>query len=187
MGDVRACICFLLAPALALDFYTSCARVFRGPMRSESTSVGKAPAAGDNPAVAARGSGATPRDAAAPKLLKYAMLYRHTLKTGALTYPIAFCLECGRVVEPIRKEYSKTGAHGKWYYAHEHELGFITLRQSNSGKRSVHRSENVPKPLFDIIYETWVFYEDSTIDEIETVVNEWLYTQKLYEKERMRG
>jgi len=115
---------------------------------------------------------------------KYAMLYRGTLKTGALTYPFAFCLECCRIVEPIRKEYSKTGAHGKWYYAHRHPLAFIILKQSNTGKRSVYRSENVPKPLYDIVYETWVYYEDSTIDEIEDIVREWLYTQKLYKSDR---
>jgi len=156
-------------------------------MRSERQVGGKAPTAGFAPAGRACGSGATPQDAAASKLYKYAMLYRHTLKTGAVTYPIAFCLECWQVVEPIRKEHSKTSAHGTWYYVHGHELGFITLRQSNSGKRSVHRSENVPKSLFDIVYETWVYYEDSTVDEIKAIIGEWLYTQKLYEKERMRG
>ena len=115
---------------------------------------------------------------------KYEMPYRSCIKAGGLTYPIAICNECGKVIEPTRREYSKTGAHGTWYYEHEHELRFIILRQSNSGKRDAYRSENVPKPLFDIVHETWVYYEDSTIDEIEAVVREWLYTQKLYKSGR---
>ena len=156
-------------------------------MGLESTSVGKAPTAPGEGAGAARGSGATPRDAASSKLYRYEMPYRNCIKASGLTYPIAFCLECGKVIEPSAEEYSRTGAHGTWYYVHEHPLAFIVLKRSNSGKRDAYRSENVPKPLFDIVYETWVYYEDSTIDEIETVVNEWLYTQKLYEKERMRG
>jgi hypothetical protein len=134
----------------------------------------KAPTAPSEGAGAARGSGATPRDAASSKLYRYAMLYRHTLKTGALTYPIAICAECGRVVEPIRKEYSKTGAHGKWYYAHKHQLKFIILRQSNSGKRSVTTMNKVPDDLLTVVKEAWIDLNTST-DFVERVVKEWLF------------
>jgi hypothetical protein len=115
---------------------------------------------------------------------RYELPYRNCIKASGLTYPIAFCLECGKVIEPTAEEYSRTGAHGTWYYVHEHPLAFIILKRSNSGKRDADRSENVPKSLFDIVYESWVYYEDSTIDVIEAIVREWLYTQKLYKSGR---
>jgi Holliday junction resolvase RusA-like endonuclease len=118
------------------------------------------------------------------RLYKYEMPYRSCWKAGGLTYPIAICAECGRVIRPTREEYSRTGSHGTWYYVHEHPLGFIVLKRSNSGKRDAYRSENVPKALYDIVYETWVYYDDSTVEEIEEIISEWLYTQKLYAKAR---
>ena len=143
-------------------------------MRPGNTYEGKAPTAGENPAVAARGSGATPRDAEAKRVHRYEMPYRHTLKTGAVTYPIAFCLKCCKVVEPITKGYSKTGAHGAWYYVHEHPLKFVILRQSNSGKRSISTINKVPDDLLFHVEEAWIDF-NASIDFVKRVVEEWVF------------
>jgi Holliday junction resolvase RusA-like endonuclease len=145
----------------------------------------KNPTAPDTGAVAAAGLGVTPADAAkATQLYKYEMPYRFCAKAAGLTYPIAICVTCGKVIWPSREEYSRTGSHGTWYYVHEHPLAFIVLTQSNTGRRSASRTDNVPKALYDIVYETWVYYEDSTVEEVEGIISTWLHTQKLYEKAR---
>ncbi|MEM4454843.1 MAG: hypothetical protein QXT28_09050 [Thermofilaceae archaeon] len=56
---------------------------------------------------------------------------------GAVTHPIAVCLTCRTIVEPVRKECSRSGTHGEWTFAHEHRLHFIILLETNSGRRSV--------------------------------------------------
>jgi hypothetical protein len=78
-----------------------------------------------------------------------------------------------RVIEPSAKEYSKTGAHGTWRYAHEHPLAFIILSQSNSGKREVTTTLGVPRPLREIVRELWI-YRASSAEEVEEAVAKWL-------------
>jgi hypothetical protein len=102
------------------------------------------------------------------------MPFRHTLKTGAVTYPIAVCLKCCKVIEPSAREYSKTGAHGKLYYAHEHPLKFVILRQTNSGKRSVATKNSVPEDLAAVVKEAWVEL-GQPVDFVEHVVREWVF------------
>lgn len=58
-------------------------------------------------------------------------------RMGAVTYPIAICIQCRAVVEPVARRSSKAGTHGEWTFVHEHPLFFITLLESNSGRRSV--------------------------------------------------
>ena len=105
----------------------------RPAMRPGEQVEGKAPTAGVNPAGAARGSGATPRVSETAKMYKYKMPYRKCRKAAGLTYPIAICFECKKVIDPSATEPSRTGAHATWYYAHEHPLAFIVLEQTNSG------------------------------------------------------
>ena len=103
----------------------------------------------------------------------YQVPYRHCIKRDGLTYPIAVCVECKRVVEPERKEYSKTGAHGTWYYAHPHPLAIILLERTNSGKRSVVAGPGVPRPLREIVRELWL-YRGWSAEEVEEAVAKWL-------------
>jgi hypothetical protein len=145
-------------------------------MKAGKQVEGKAPTAGVNPAGAARGSGATPRDAEAAKMHRYKMPFRRTLKTDAVTYPIALCLECGKVIEPSAREYSKTEAHGKLFFAHEHELAFIILKQSNSGKRKVETRGNVPEQLIDVVRDAWL-YLGASPESVEGIIDYWLNTK----------
>jgi hypothetical protein len=58
---------------------------------------------------------------------------------GAITHPIALRREGGRlrIVNPTRKEYSRSGSHGRWFYLRNDVDILLYIEQSNSGKRSV--------------------------------------------------
>ena len=88
----------------------------------------------------------------------YEMPYRRTHKTGAITWPVAICLECMRVIVARRIESSRTGAHGKMFFAHEHPLAFTILKQSNSGKRTVEFVGEIPENFKAEIRELWTMY-----------------------------
>jgi preprotein translocase subunit Sss1 len=98
----------------------------------------------------------------------YVVEYRRCLRARGITYPIAVCTTCKKVVKPTREEYSKTGAHGVWYYKHEHQLSFIILEQSNSEKRRVTVQGSLPGRLEDAVRSTWLFhrYEPEDIERI---------------------
>jgi hypothetical protein len=132
----------------------------------------KTPTAGLGQQPSSAGSGAglgvSPAHFAEAQQHVYEVPYRRCVKAGGITYPIAVCLRCFKVVEPSRKESSKTGAHGTWYYAHEHPLLFVVLEQSNSGRRRVVVPEGFPEPLADAIRRTWTFfhYEPEVIENL---------------------
>jgi len=111
---------------------------------------------------------------------RYEMPYRSCWKAFGLTYPIAICLECKQVVEPTREEYSKTGAHGTWYYVHKHKLAFIVLKRSNSGKRDVAAVGDVPAELVEEVRTLWE-WEGACIGDIEDVIERFLAALKLKE------
>jgi hypothetical protein len=115
------------------------------------------------------------------RLYTYEVPYRRCVKASGLTYPIAICTVCMRVVEPSAKEYSKTGAHGTWYYEHEHPLAFIMIVQSNSGKREVAMTPGVPRPLREIVRVLWI-YRASSAEEVEEAVAKWLEARARGEK-----
>ena len=64
--------------------------------------------------------------------------YRHT-RMGGLSLPLALKVRGSRieVVEPLRREFSRSGRHGAWiYHTEDVDVAFVLL-QSNSGKRTV--------------------------------------------------
>ena len=97
----------------------------------------------------------------------YVVEYRRCIKAEGVTWPIAVCTTCRRIIEP-RVEPSKTGAHGKLYFVHQHPLAFITLLQSNSGKRRVELSGELGE-LARAVERAWVV-ERRTLDEVEELV-----------------
>lgn len=147
-------------------------------MKPVSTNGGKTPTAPNTGAVAAAGLGVTPADTAAAQVYTYKMPYRFCAKAAGLTYPIAICLECGKVIEPTREEYSRTGSHGTWYYVHKHPLAFIVLEQSNSGKgkRKVEAIGGVPEQLVDVVRDAWL-YLGASIESVEGIIDYWLSTK----------
>jgi len=58
---------------------------------------------------------------------------------GGISHPIALKREGDklRIVNPTRKEFSRSGNHGRWYYLRDDVDILLYLEQSNSGKRSV--------------------------------------------------
>jgi len=58
---------------------------------------------------------------------------------GAITHPIALRAVGNRLVlvRPTRKESSRSGNHGRWYYLRNEVDVLLYLEQSNSGRRSV--------------------------------------------------
>jgi len=102
----------------------------------------------------------------------YKKSYRQSIKSDGITYPIAICLTCGKIIEPVRREFSRTTAHGTFYYEHEHPLEFITLVQSNSGKRYAEYRRELPLELRGKVAGAWL--RGKNIHEIEHIITETL-------------
>jgi len=132
----------------------------------------KTPTTGISPVVSGPGLGVSPGHG-----YTYKMPFRKCRKTDGITYPIAICFVCKTVVKPNRKEYSKTGAHGTFYYVHKHQLSFVVLKQTNSGKRSVQFIGNIPEHLAYLVKEAWLEYE-TDVRFIEDIVNDYLYLSR---------
>jgi hypothetical protein len=77
---------------------------------------------------------------------------------GGFTRPIALCTTCNTIIEPLSAYYSKTGNHGELYYYHEHQLSFLVLEISNSGKRSYHTD---PVDILEAAGKDWVWFKKS--------------------------
>jgi hypothetical protein len=78
---------------------------------------------------------------------------------GGYTRPIALCTTCNSLIEPVSTHYSKTGNHGELYYCHEHQLSFLVLQTSNSGKRSYYITE--PIDILEAAGKDWVWFKKS--------------------------
>jgi len=101
--------------------------------------------------------------------------YRRTLKTGALTLTIVYDPVEKKILEPSRKNRSRSGAHGDDIYCLDKDLWnrvyIITLYQSNSGKRDISFSENVPTSTMEKLTIAWI-YENSYVDDIINLLME---------------
>ncbi len=84
-------------------------------------------------------------------------LYRST-EMGALTLSIVFNPATKEVVRPHRVELSRTGNHGYHIYCLQDwgEVWVIRLEVSNSGKRSVRFSGNVPQDVANKVVAIWM-------------------------------
>jgi len=95
--------------------------------------------------------------------------YRRTLKTGALTLTIVYDPVEKKIVMPSRKVRSRSGAHGEDIYCLDKDqwnrVYIITLYQSNSGKRDISFSENVPQDIVEKLTIAWI-YEDGHINDV---------------------
>jgi hypothetical protein len=87
----------------------------------------------------------------------YEKYYRRCAKKEGRTYPIAYCPVCNAAVPPSAVERSRTGAHGTNIYVHEHELKFLTLVSSNSGKREVEAEPGFPERLAAHAKQLWLY------------------------------
>jgi hypothetical protein len=91
---------------------------------------------------------------------------------GGYTKHIAVCMACRKIIEPTDTRRSKRGTHGEDYYTHEHELKFVLLHSSNSGKRAI----VVPDELREIakdLERMWI-YENVSVYEIIEFINSYL-------------
>jgi hypothetical protein len=97
--------------------------------------------------------------------------YRYTLNTRALT--VSIVVVDGKVLRPTRSERSRTGAHGTDYYCLSEEewsrTWTITLIQSNSGKRYVDFSDNVPPNIREIVEYLWL-NKGVSVEKIEKTI-----------------
>jgi len=95
--------------------------------------------------------------------------YRRTLKTGALTLTIVYDPIEKKILTPDRRSRSRSGAHGDDIYCLSKDqwekVYVITLYQSNSGKRDISFSENVPTSIMEKLTIAWI-YEDTIVDDI---------------------
>jgi hypothetical protein len=99
-------------------------------------------------------------------VFKYIRPWRYT-RLGGRTENVAVCPTCRNVVAPIRVRRTRTGTHGEQFYAHEHQLVFLVLEQSNSGNRHHYilgEADEELKRILDIAGEQWSFYGADEID-----------------------
>jgi len=139
----------------------------------EGGSEGRAPEGTAGPSPAAGEAAAKAATAKAATRFRYRLPYRST-GMGGRDFAIGVCSVCKKLVRPIAVERSRTGRHGWDNYEHEHELSFVVLVQSNSGKRS-HYFENIEaasdevKSILELAAESWEWYRDE-VDEIRSKV-----------------
>jgi hypothetical protein len=107
----------------------------------------------------------------------YKKEYRNT-KAGGKTINIAVCPKCLTIIEPCRVERGKYGTHGFDYYEHEHDLDFLELRESNSGKRNFTASGKLLM-FYNDIFRAWII-RGLSIEEIKEYLEKEL--QKLRAK-----
>jgi hypothetical protein len=129
---------------------------------------GKTPTTGIQPVGSSVGLGVSPTHSA-PGHFVAEMPYRMCEKANGITYPIAICMVCKKIIEPASKEFSRTGSHGKFYYVHDHPLTFIILEQSNSGKRRIKWVSGYVKVLNEVVEYAWVINGQS-IDEVIKII-----------------
>jgi len=93
---------------------------------------------------------------------------------GAITHPIALRAVGNRVVlvRPTRKELSRSGNHGRWYYLRDDVDILLYLEQSNSGKRSVILSicrlpQELCSRVLDIAETLWVGFDTHYTADVE--------------------
>jgi hypothetical protein len=93
--------------------------------------------------------------------------FRKTLKTGALTRYVIIL--DGKLVQSSGKRFSRSGAHGEEYYCLSKDqwdrAWIIKFEISNSGKRYVDFSDNIPPNVKAIIYQKFI-YENEDIAKI---------------------
>jgi len=101
----------------------------------------------------------------------YVMPFRDT-NMGALTKYIAVCMMCRKIIKPADIRRSRRGTHGEDYYTHEHELKFILLHSSNSGKRAVLVPDEL-RPIQNDLEKMWI-YENVSVHEIIEFISSYL-------------
>lgn len=104
-------------------------------------------------------------------MVTYIREYRNT-RMGGITVSIAVCFKCGSVIEPVRRERSKFGSHGKDYYEHEHDIDFVVLKQSNSGKRNFEVTGKLVV-FYNDIYKLWIV-EGVEVEEVKDYLSKKL-------------
>jgi len=105
--------------------------------------------------------------------------YRRCIKMPGLTKYIVVCPKCRAVLESVHVEYSRTGAHGREFYTHEHPMEWVCLERSNSGKRRIAVS-----PFFErfraLLEHAWV-HEGCSVEEMRQLVEGLLSNLKAFE------
>jgi hypothetical protein len=104
----------------------------------------------------------------------YTVPYRNKGKVKRVTCYIAWCDECGKLIEPKRETRSNDDCSGEDYYEHEHPLSFVVLTQSNRGKRKIEVWGKVPRELLNVAKQSWL---DERNDLDMTLIDITLFAQ----------
>ncbi|MFZ8811181.1 MAG: hypothetical protein ACO2PN_24135 [Pyrobaculum sp.] len=93
---------------------------------------------------------------------------------GAITHPIALKAVGNKLilVRPMRKEFSRSGNHGRFYYLRDEVEVLLYLEQSNSGKRSVILSicrlpQELCSRITDVAEALWVGFDTYYTADVE--------------------
>jgi hypothetical protein len=102
-------------------------------------------------------------------------------RTGMGGLSLAIVVLDGKVLLPLRSQRSRSGSHGIDVYCLSHSewqrAWVIRLEQSNSGKRYVDFSDNVPEHARKAIEQLW--YRGVSVRKIEQVAQELYSCTKL--------
>jgi hypothetical protein len=109
----------------------------------------------------------------------YEFPYRHT-GMGGLTKAIVVCMQCRKILNPSRVQRSRSGTHGTDFYVHEHNVVYIMLEQSNSGRRRISIPDEFAE-IMDLLHITWL-YEDSNVDDIVDIIKAYLMSKSMDSK-----
>jgi hypothetical protein len=101
----------------------------------------------------------------------YVKEYRWT-GMGGITYYIAYCPVCQRILPPTSKRRTRSGTHGEDYWVHEHQLFFLRLKSSNRGNRCLSADPSFPEKLRQVAEVTWV-YERKSAGEVEELLEKF--------------
>jgi hypothetical protein len=90
-------------------------------------------------------------------------------------YPSHSVEDCGgrlRIVNPTRKEFSRSGNHGRWFYLRDDVDILLYIEQSNSGKRSVILSicrlpQELCSRVVDVAETLWVGFDTYYTADVE--------------------
>jgi len=93
---------------------------------------------------------------------------------GAVTHPIALRATDNKLilVRPTRKEFSRSGNHGRFYYLRDEVDVLLYLEQSNSGKRSVILSicrlpQELCSRITDVAEALWIGFDTYYTADVE--------------------
>jgi len=137
------------------------------------------------------GAGAQALAGGAPRVKCVEFEYRYTLRTGARTRHYVIDAESWKILKPVRRERSKSRAHGEDIYCLDEEVWrrtlIVVLKRSNSG-RLYHRVYVDNPEIEEYARELeMMLMLCSDFEEMEETVKKFVDVKRLLRKDECEG